>query len=156
MTEREVQAGDAVPSGMWIVAQAGTPPAGEPIPVGVPQASGTTPVQGASGGPAGAPLPRSAPPGADFMWIIMAVLLVMTVMTVLTGRKEKKRRAELLNSMKKSDKVITAGGIIGVVTDMSDDEVVLRLEEGKVRVSKASIQQVLKASLTPAGKPETA
>lgn len=153
MTEREVQAQDAVPSGMWIVAQAGTPPAGEPIPVGIPQAGGTTPIQGAPGGPAA---PRSAPPGSDFMWIIMAVLLVMTVMTVLTGRKEKKRRAELLNSMKKSDKVITAGGMIGVITDMSDDEVVLRLEEGKVRVSKASIQQVLKASLAPAGKPETA
>jgi preprotein translocase subunit YajC len=62
----------------------------------------------------------------------------------------------MMSSMKKSDKVMTAGGIIGTIAEMTDDEVVLRLEEGKVRVSRSSIQAVIKPAVVPAGKAEPA
>ena len=132
----------------------------EPVPVGVPQATGggtvtSQPLPGGTAAPGGT-VPQGSPPGSEFMWIMMAVLVVMVVMTTLTGRKERKRRQAMMNSMKKSDKVMTAGGIIGTIAEMTDDEVVLRLEEGKVRVSRASIQAVIKPAVVAAGKAETA
>jgi preprotein translocase subunit YajC len=48
---------------------------------------------------------------------------------VLGGRKEKKKRAALMASLKKHDKVQTVGGIIGTVVELTAEEVVLRVDE---------------------------
>lgn len=91
---------------------------------------------------------------------LILVVVVMFIMTSQMGKRDKKRREELMKGIKRQDKVITAGGIIGTVIEMNDDEVVLRVEEGKIRVSKASIGQVLReakpgsvAELKADGKP---
>jgi preprotein translocase subunit YajC len=72
------------------------------------------------------------------------LLLVMILMSVFTSRKDRKRRAELIASLEKGAKVQTAGGIIGVVSELGDDEVVLRVEEGRLRFAKSAIAAVLK------------
>jgi preprotein translocase subunit YajC len=47
--------------------------------------------------------------------------------------------------------VLTSGGIIGVISYINekDNEVTLRLEEGKVKVLKTAIVQILQASEGP-------
>lgn len=77
-------------------------------------------------------------------WLLPIMVIFMILMTSQAGKKDRKRREELMKSIKRQDKVITGGGIIGTVIEMTDDEVVLRVEEGKIRVSKASIGQVLR------------
>jgi preprotein translocase subunit YajC len=59
-------------------------------------------------------------------------------------RQERKQREELMNAMKKNDKVLTSSGILGIVSSISDkgDEVVLKLEEGKMKILKSQIIKI--------------
>ncbi|MDX2132534.1 MAG: preprotein translocase subunit YajC [Planctomycetota bacterium] len=148
--------------GLWIVAQAGTETpgttAGPVVPIGVRGSDATTgaaPVTGAPtpGGPPPGPAPKS---GMDpIFWILPAMLLVMVLVSVFGGRKEKKRRQELLAGIKRGDRVQTMGGIIGTIAELGDDDVVLRLEEGRVRVAKSAIQGVLQSTRAPGATVES-
>ncbi len=60
--------------------------------------------------------------------------------------RDQRKRKDLLGSLKKNDKVITIGGIIGTVTNISSDgnEVTLRIEDNaKIRMLRSSIQTVV-------------
>ena len=48
----------------------------------------------------------------------------------------------------------TLGGMIGTVVEMTDDEVVLRVEEGRIRMTKGAIQQVITRDGKPASLAE--
>lgn len=108
-----------------------------------PAAPAGTASQGAPVGPStGAP--PASPFGGQFLFLMVGVMALMIFMQVMTGRKEKKKRAELMASMKRGDKVQTIGGIIGTIAEIRDDDMVLKLEEGKVRVTRSSVATVLK------------
>jgi preprotein translocase subunit YajC len=143
----------------WVVMAQTTPevgaaPAQPQTPVGVPGAgSGTTtaPAGGTTTAPAGGPGgPQQSPLGGGFMLIMVAVLGVLMLSSVMAGRKDKKRRAELMSNIKKGDKVQMIGGIIGNVVELSEDEVVLKVEEGRIRFHKSSVQGVLSTSKSKA------
>jgi len=136
-----------------LMAQNGT--TSTPSMVGLPApaqpAPGTAATQALPVGPGGtvgpgSPAPASPFGGSQFMILMVAMLGLMIFMSFWTNRKEQKKRRELMESMKKGDRVQTLGGMIGTVQDVFDTEVVLRLEEGRVRVSRASIQTIIKAT----------
>lgn len=113
-------------------------------------APATTAAPGQQGAPGGTP-PNTPPSpfGGGFLYMIVAIFAVMIVMQIFGGRKEKKRRAEMLASIKRHDKVQTIGGVIGTVAEVRDDEIVLKVDEStntKMRFSRAAVQQVLKSS----------
>jgi preprotein translocase subunit YajC len=119
----------------------GAPVAAQPAtPVGQPVAGGN----GALGTPGGQAQP-SSPLGGSFMFLILAMVLIMLFTSIMAGRKDKKKRAELMNSLKKHDKVQMIGGIIGTIVEMSEHEVVLRVEEGRIRFHKSSVQGILES-----------
>ncbi|HMN40019.1 MAG TPA: preprotein translocase subunit YajC [Phycisphaerales bacterium] len=87
--------------------------------------------------------------------LIVLMLAVMIIPSMLASKREKKKRAALMAAMGKGDKVITIGGQIGVIDQVRDQEVVLRIDENsnaKARFSKASIQQVLESAGKPSGE----
>ena len=62
--------------------------------------------------------------------------------------REKANRQNLLDSLKKNDRVVTVGGIFGVVTNIQrdSDEVTIKVDEAtntKLRVTRSSIARVL-------------
>ncbi len=72
--------------------------------------------------------------------------------------KEKKRRQEMLGMLKKNDRVITIGGIVGTVTTVRDDEVTLKVDESsntKITFSRSAIQRVMGATAEPAADDKT-
>ncbi|MBX3367117.1 MAG: preprotein translocase subunit YajC [Phycisphaeraceae bacterium] len=87
--------------------------------------------------------------GSFFMTMIVLMLVMMVLMTVFSGRKDRKRREQLISSLKKNDKVQTVGGIIGHVAEVRNDEVVLRVDENsnvRLRFAKAAITGVIQSS----------
>ncbi len=124
------------------------PAPSNPNMVGLPD--GAQPVSPAgtatTAAPAGTPAPASSPFGGSFLFLMVGVMGLMILMQVRTGRKEKKKRAALMSSMKRGDKVQTIGGMIGTIVEIRDDDMVLKLEEGKVRVTRSSVATVLKES----------
>lgn len=134
-----------------VMAQDTKAPAGaNPNMVGLPE--GAQPIQAAptqTGTAPATPAGGGAAPSGGLMTMLLPMAVVMGVlilMQVFTGKKEAKRRAEMMSSMKRGDRVQTSGGVIGTVAELYDDEVVIRLEEGRMRVTRNAISGVLKQS----------
>lgn len=125
-----------------------TPQAQGVNPVGMPGDSGSTTApggqatQGQPAGPGGGQAQQPMFP-MPLMWLVGGMFLLVILTQTMSGRKEKKRREELMSSMKKGDRVHTASGIIGTIAEMNDTEVVLRVEEGRVRFARSAIQGVI-------------
>jgi preprotein translocase subunit YajC len=92
-----------------------------------------------------------ARPGADmiqFLTLISMLFLLYYFMILSPDRRRSKEKKQLLDGLKKNDKVVTIGGIFGVVANVKagEDEVVLKIDEDKdvkLRVTRSSIAQIL-------------
>jgi preprotein translocase subunit YajC len=81
---------------------------------------------------------------ATFDWtIIVFLVLIFAVFYFLMIRPQRKRQKEhqqMMEELKRGDRVVTAGGIYGVVESISEDSVVLKVESGAtIRVSRNSV-----------------
>jgi preprotein translocase subunit YajC len=82
------------------------------------------------------------PPLMGLLPFVIIFVLFYLLLILPQQRKERKHRETVLNALKKGDKVLTNAGIIGVVSTIKDDEVTLKLEEGKLRVLKGTISRI--------------
>ena len=86
------------------------------------------------------------PFGGSFLFIIGGMFLVMIFFSINSGRKEKKKKAELLASLAKGSKVQTIGGILGTVVEVRDDELIVKVDENsntRLRFAKSAVTTVL-------------
>jgi preprotein translocase subunit YajC len=80
--------------------------------------------------------------------LIFMLLIVFYLMVLRPQKKEQKKRLELINNLKKNDRVVTIGGIYGVVMNAKreSDEVILKVDETndtKIRVIYSAIARVI-------------
>ncbi len=94
------------------------------------------------------------------LWTIMPMMLgIMLIFMLISGRpqkKEQQRVQKLLSDLKKNDRVVTAGGIIGWVQNVAPDSkfVTLRIDEEKnvkMQVLKQSIVRVFEDETSSEG-----
>ena len=83
-------------------------------------------------------------PTGGFDWtIIIFLVLIFGVFYFLLIRPQRKRQKEhqqLVEELKRGDKVITAGGIYGVIESTSEDSIVIKVESGTtIRVARNSV-----------------
>ncbi len=84
--------------------------------------------------------------------MLVPLLLMGVVMYFLMLRpqgKEKKKRAAMLSAVKKNDRVVTIGGILGTVISVKDDEITLKVDESsntKITFTRSAIQRVSSAA----------
>lgn len=85
----------------------------------------------------------SSAAGSASMWIMLILIfVVMLFFMIRPQRKQQKALEEMRRSLKKGDKVVTAGGIYGVVADLDERTVLMKVDgEVKLRVDKSSIQK---------------
>jgi len=59
-------------------------------------------------------------------------------------QKKQKERQKLLSALKKGDKVLTVGGIVGVITSVKDSTYLVKTGEGTVlEFTKSAVSNVL-------------
>lgn len=112
---------------------------GESTTEGTPGGT-TTPGQPGGGGPTRAP-------GMDLTFVLIFGMIVMIFVMGMGGRKERKKRAEMMKSLAKYDKVQMVGGEIGTVVELNDHDIVVRVDEAsntRIRFVRTAVQQVLK------------
>ena len=78
----------------------------------------------------------------------LAIGLLFYFMLIRPQRKEQSKRQDMLSNVKKNDRVITIGGIYGVVMNVyrEADEITLKVDETtntKIRVTLSSIARVV-------------
>ena len=80
--------------------------------------------------------------GFDYTIIIFLVLIfaMFYFLMIRPQRRRQKEHQQLIEELKKGDRVITAGGIYGVIESVSEDSVVVKVESGAtMRVAKGSV-----------------
>ena len=78
----------------------------------------------------------------SFLLMLGAMFLVMWLFMIRPQRQQQKKLEEMRNSLKKGDKVITSGGIYGVVADVDERTILIKVDgETKLRVDKSAIQK---------------
>lgn len=90
---------------------------------------------------------QGQPGGMDLLSTIVPFLLIIVVFYFLILRPQQKRqkeRTKLLEGVKKGDKVITAGGVHGVVEGIEDKTVLLKISDNtKVKLEKTGIATII-------------
>ena len=89
---------------------------------------------------------QSASGGSVFMIMMVVLLGAMILFSFINARREKKKRSDLLGNIKKHDKVLTIGGIVGTVVELKDDSLILKVDETsntRITFTKGSISQVI-------------
>ena len=89
--------------------------------------------------------------GGDMMMSLLpfaAIFVLFYFLLIRPQRREQARRQAMLSGVKKNDRVITAGGVYGVVTNVhrEADEVTVKVDEAtntKLRVTLSSVTRVL-------------
>lgn len=90
-----------------------------------------------------------APPDGDGggaminLFFLGAIFFVFYFFIIRPQSKRQKEIQKKVGEMKKGDKVVTGGGLIGVVNSIDDETVLLEIDSGvKARFQKSSITDV--------------
>ena len=88
-----------------------------------------------------------------FIWLGLMVALFYFMLIRPQKRREKERQA-LLNAVKTGDRVLFAGGLLGVVANVKEKTLVVKIADGvKVEVVRGAVSQVLDKGEAP--EPDT-
>lgn len=102
-----------------------------PVLMGAPAAGGA---QGQSGG------------GSMVMTFVTfgLVIVIFYFLIIRPQNKKKKDTENMLKSLQKNDRIVSVGGIRGIVYSVKDDTVIVKVDEStKLEFSKSAIAQVL-------------
>lgn len=74
---------------------------------------------------------------------LILMFAIFYFLLIRPQQKKAKQHRELLSALKKGDRVVSSGGLHGVITGMSDDIVTMEIAPKiRVKVSRASISGV--------------
>ena len=91
----------------------------------------------------------AAPKNDNFFWVILpplAIILVLYMVMDSPQRRDRSKREAMMKNLKKDDRVVTIGGILGSVANISQDgkEVTLKVDDGtRIRFRRSAIAEVL-------------
>lgn len=93
---------------------------------------------------------KDAQPGPFGPMLLVTVVAIMFLYMFIVQRpamkKEQEARETLLKNLKKNDRILTSGGIFGVVTNVDAEEVTIRVDETtntKIKITRSAVQKVL-------------
>jgi preprotein translocase subunit YajC len=130
---------------VWILAQADSNEAPSQILSEPVTSQGETTTQTADPNGMG-PAPQGKKTGPSLTTFLPFILIfVVMYMLLLRGpRKQQQQHKQMMQGLKKNDRVRTIGGIMGTIVDVRDDEVTLKVDESnntKIKISASAISK---------------
>ena len=85
--------------------------------------------------------------------MMVAIFAIFYFLMIMPQQRKQKKWAEMLTQIKPGDKVVTSGGLTGVVMSAKDDALVLRVapDNLKLEVARSSVVSLT----TPEDKPKS-
>ncbi len=81
--------------------------------------------------------------GSILVWVV--VIGSMYFLMIRPQQKEQRQRADMVRALKPGDRIVSAGGLIGVITKVEDVSVKVRMAERvEVDLLKSGVARVLK------------
>ncbi len=101
-----------------------------------------------------------APDGASMLMQFLPLILIFVVFYFLLIRPQQKKAKEhkaMLEALRRGDRIVTGGGIVGTVAKATDDELVVEIAENvRVRVMRGTVTAVLSKGEPVSDKPTDA
>ncbi len=94
--------------------------------------------------------------GGEFFWFpLVLIFAVFYFLLIRPQQKKMKEHREMLAAVRRGDKVVTGGGIIGTIAKVvSDDELQVEIAEGvKVKIARSTLASVM-SKTEPVKEPE--
>jgi len=102
-------------------------------------------------GSSGAPLaPAAGSQYASLMQFAPFVLMfgVMYFLVIRPQQKKMKEQQQMINALKQGDEIVTASGLLGKVTGLTEKIVTVEIDQGvRVKMLKSQVSQVVKGSI---------
>ena len=123
------------------------PPAVSPPPPSAPQDSASSTQQKTSETTSSKSKEQKQPsPSSGILQMVLLMVLIFGlfyVMLILPQKRRQKEHQQMISNLRKNDKVVTIGGIHGVVHSVRDDKIVLKVDENtKMTFSLSAIASV--------------
>jgi preprotein translocase subunit YajC len=79
--------------------------------------------------------------GGTMMLLMMAAIFaVMYFFMIRPQQKKQKQIAQMRNTLQKGDKIVTAGGIYGIIVELKENYVLVEIDKDvKIRVDRSTI-----------------
>lgn len=99
--------------------------------------------------------PAPADP-TNFIFLMVAMVAIMYFIVIRPQQKEQKRHQERISTLKKGDRVVTAGGIHATVKTVRDKSLVVEIAPGiKITLNRQSISSVIEGENGKGKKSQT-
>ena len=94
--------------------------------------------------------------GLTFLIPLILIFVVFYFLLIRPQQKRMKEHQNMVTNLRRGDRIVTGGGVVGTVTKVIDDnEVQVEIAEGvRVRVMRQTVQQVMDKS-EPADKDQS-
>jgi len=81
------------------------------------------------------------------IWPFVLMFAVFYFLLIRPQQKKQKSRTSMLNQLKKGDKISTIGGLHGTVVELSDDTVVIRVNDTtKMTFERSAINTIINSA----------
>src|SRR6186713_2514268 len=91
------------------------------------------------------PAPAGPNPLASFVPIIL-IFVIMYFLLFRPHMKRQKEQARLVSALKTGDRVVTASGIHGLISNVKDRTIIVKIAENvKIEMEKSAVTTVIKA-----------
>lgn len=91
--------------------------------------------------------PQGGDGGGNMMSTIImfgAIFVIFYFMIIRPQQKKAKNRTRLLSNLEKGDKVVTSGGIHGIIAGLDEKTLLLQVSDNlKIKVDRSAIGQVI-------------
>ena len=89
---------------------------------------------------------QQANPILSFLPLVL-MFVVFYFLLIRPQQKRQREHAQMIKNLKKGDRVVTSGGIIGTVHTLQDDYLVLKVgdQDTKIEVLRTGIQELRKS-----------
>lgn len=94
----------------------------------------------------GAQGPSGQPAGSGFSGLFMMVIIfgIFYFILIRPQQKKMKEHKKMVEELKKGDKIVTQGGIYGMVENAGPNTLTVKIAEGtKVKIARSSVATVL-------------
>src|SRR3989304_9732760 len=84
-------------------------------------------------------------PMMQFLPCLVIIFAIMYFLIIRPQKQKEKKRLQMISNVRKHDKIVTVGGVHGVVISVKENEVIVRVDDAKdvkLKIDKSAITAV--------------
>ncbi len=88
---------------------------------------------------------KAGNPMMQFLPLMIIMFAVMYFLIIRPQKQKEKKRQAMITNVRKQDRIVTAGGVHGVVVSVKENEVIVRIDDAKdvkIKVDKSALTSV--------------